>query len=311
MLPPFSNSNTKEETTVQKKNRGMIIAFVTPALLFFVATFVYPIIRTVMMSFFKIGNITASMAEWEFAGFSNYVKLIGTPVFITSCTNLLKIWLIGGIIVMTLALLFAVILSSGIRGKKFFRAVIYLPNIVSAVALAIMWQQYVYSNQYGLLKPVADALGFAWLDTDHKFMSLLIAYCFGMVGYHMLIFLSGIESIGDQYFEASTIDGAGKINQFRYITLPLLKGCFKTNITMWSISSVGFFLWSQLFSSVTTDTAVITPMVYLYMQTFGSGNTVTERNAGLGAAIGILLAIFVVIVFWVCNNLFKNDDLEL
>lgn len=296
---------------MQKKNRGMIIAFVTPALLFFVATFVYPIIRTVMMSFFKIGNITASMAEWEFAGFSNYVKLIGTPVFITSCTNLLKIWLIGGIIVMTLALLFAVILSSGIRGKKFFRAVIYLPNIVSAVALAIMWQQYVYSNQYGLLKPVADALGFAWLDTDHKFMSLLIAYCFGMVGYHMLIFLSGIESIGDQYFEASTIDGAGKINQFRYITLPLLKGCFKTNITMWSISSVGFFLWSQLFSSVTTDTAVITPMVYLYMQTFGSGNTVTERNAGLGAAIGILLAIFVVIVFWVCNNLFKNDDLEL
>ena len=296
---------------MQKKNRGMIIAFVTPALLFFVATFVYPIIRTVMMSFFKIDNITASMSQWKFSGLENYVKLINTPVFLTACTNLLKIWLYGGMIVMTLALLFAVILSSGIRGKKFFRAVIYLPNIVSAVALAIMWQQYVYSNQYGLLKPLSDALGFAWLDTDHKFLSLLIAYCFGMVGYHMLIFLSGIESIGNQYFEASTIDGAGKINQFRYITLPLLKGCFKTNITMWSISSVGFFLWSQLFSSVTTDTAVITPMVYLYMQTFGSGNTVTERNAGLGAAIGILLAVFVVIVFWICNNLFKNDDLEL
>ena len=296
---------------MQKKNRGMIIAFVTPALLFFVATFVYPIIRTILMSFFKIDNITASMDQWTFNGLNNYIKLINTPIFLTACTNLLKIWLYGGIIVMTLALLFAVILSSGIRGKKFFRAVIYLPNIVSAVALAIMWQQYVYSNQYGLLKPLADALGFAWLDTDHKFLALLIAYCFGMVGYHMLIFLSGIESIGEQYFEASTIDGAGKINQFRYITLPLLKGCFKTNITMWSISSVGFFLWSQLFSSVTTDTTVITPMVYLYMQTFGSGNTVTERNAGLGAAIGILLAIFVVIVFWVCNNLFKNDDLEL
>lgn len=296
---------------MQKKNRGMIIAFVTPALLFFVATFVYPIIRTVMMSFFKIGNVTAAMSEWEFTGFENYIKLINTPVFMTACTNLLKIWFFGGIIVMTLALLFAAILNSGIKAKKFFRAVIYLPNIVSAVALAIMWQQYVYSNQYGLLKPLADALGFAWLDTDHKFMSLLIAYCFGMVGYHMLIFLSGIESIGTQYFEASTIDGANKIMQFRYITLPLLKGCFKTNITMWSISSVGFFLWSQLFSNVTTDTAVITPMVYLYMQTFGAGNTVTERNAGLGAAIGILLAIFVVIVFWVCNNLFKNDDLEL
>ena len=296
---------------MQKKNRGMIIAFVTPALLFFVATFVYPIIRTIMMSFFKIDNVTAPMSQWSFTGFDNYLKLINTPVFMTACTNLLKIWLYGGIIVMSLALLFAVILSSGIRFKKFFRAVIYLPNIVSAVALAIMWQQYVYSNQYGLLKPLGDLLGFQWLDTEHKFLALLIAYCFGMVGYHMLIFLSGIESIGTQYYEASTIDGAGKVNQFRYITLPLLKGCFKTNITMWSISSVGFFLWSQLFSSVTTDTAVITPMVYLYMQTFGAGNTVTERNAGLGASIGILLAIFVVLVFWVCNNLFKNDDLEL
>ena len=54
---------------------------------------------------------------------------------------------------------------------------------------------------------------------------------------------------------------------------------------MWSISSAGFFLWFQLFSTVTTDTQVITPMVYLYMQTFGAGNTVTERNAGLGATI--------------------------
>ncbi len=296
---------------MQKKNRGMIIAFVTPALLFFVATFVYPIIRTTMMSFFVIDNVTASMDQWKFTGLSNYIKLMTTPMFGTACANLLKIWCYGGIIVMTLALLFAVILSSGIRGKKFFRAVIYLPNIVSAVALAIMWQQYVFNNNYGLLKPLAEALGFQWLDMDHKFLALLIAYCFGMVGYHMLIFLSGIESIGTQYFEASTIDGANKIDQFRYITLPLLKGCFKTNITMWSISSVGFFLWSQLFSSVTTDTTVITPMVYLYMQTFGSGNTVTERNAGLGAAIGILLAIFVVIVFWICNGLFRNDDLEL
>ncbi len=296
---------------MQKKNRGMIIAFVTPALLFFVATFVYPIIRTTMMSFFVIDNVTASMDQWKFTGLSNYIKLLSTPMFGTACTNLLKIWCYGGIIVMSLALLFAVILSSGIKGKKFFRAVIYLPNIVSAVALAIMWQQYIFNNNYGLLKPLADALGFQWLDMDHKFLALLIAYCFGMVGYHMLIFLSGIESIGTQYFEASTIDGANKIAQFRYITLPLLKGCFKTNITMWSISSVGFFLWSQLFSSVTTDTTVITPMVYLYMQTFGSGNTVTERNAGLGAAIGILLAIFVVIVFWICNGLFKNDDLEL
>ncbi len=82
----------------------------------------------------------------------------------------------------------------------------------------------------------------------------------------MLIWLSGIERISPEYYEAATIDGATKPAQFRYMTLPLLKGVFKTNITMWSVSSVGFFVWSQLFSTVTADTQTITPYVYMYMQ---------------------------------------------
>jgi ABC-type sugar transport system permease subunit len=293
-----------------KKSKVMIVTFVAPALLFFVTTFVYPIIRTILMSFFQIDNVTAPMAQWSFAGVSNYTKLFGTEVFKTSLLNLLKIWFFGGIIVMFLALLFAVILTSGIRGKKFFRAVIYMPNIVSAVALAVMWQQFVFNNNYGLFNPIAKALGFAWLDPDHIFLAMLIAYCFGMVGYHMLIFLSGIERIDASYFEAARIDGANVFTQFFYVTLPLLKGVFKTNITMWSITSVAFFVWSQLFSSVTPSGALMTPMVYLYAQTFGSGNTVTERNAGLGAAIGIILAICVLVIFTVCNKLLKDDDLE-
>lgn len=121
---------------------------------------------------------------------------------------------------------------------------------------------------------------------------------------------SGIERISPEYYEAATIDGATKPAQFRYMTLPLLKGVFKTNITMWSVSSVGFFVWSQLFSTVTADTQTITPYVYMYMQIFGGGNTVTERNAGLGAAIGVLLSVCVVIVFTICNRVIKDDDLE-
>ena len=126
----------------------------------------------------------------------------------------------------------------------------------------------------------------------------------------MLIFATGIERIGDDYYEAATLDGANKVNQFRYITIPLLKGVFKTNITMWSVTSVGFFVWSQLFSTVTADTQTITPMVYMYMMIFGAGNSMTERNAGLGAAIGVLLSICVVAVFLLCNKLIKEDDLE-
>lgn len=299
-----------------KKNKAMIVTFLAPALFMFIMVFLYPICRTVVMSFFKIEGITDSFSKWQFTGIDNYVKLMNTTLFKTSMWNLFRIWFIGGIIVMSLALLFAVILTSGIRFKSFFRAMIYLPNVVSAVALATMWLQYVYNNQYGLLSGVFKKLGLTslakiqWLDSEHKFYALLFAYCFGMAGYHMLIFASGIERISEDYYEAATLDGANKLGQFRYITLPLLKGVFKTNITMWSVTSVGFFVWSQLFSSVTADNQTITPMVYLYMQIFGAGNSVTERNSGLGAAVGVMLSVCVVLIFWLCNHLLKDDDLE-
>lgn len=231
-----------------KKNKAMIVAFLTPAVLFFLVIFVYPILRTILMSFFDIEGVTDAMGLWTFTGIENYKTLLSTSLFRTAMLNLGKIWLFGGMIVMSISLLFGVIITSGIRFKKFFRAVIYLPNIVSAVALATMWLQYVYSQQYGLFKNLFTALhlnGLAaipWTDGDHKFWALLIAYCFGMIGYHMLIWTSGIERISPDYYEAALIDGANKIHQFRYITLPLLKGVFKTNITMWSVTSVGFFV---------------------------------------------------------------------
>lgn len=299
-----------------KKNKGMIVAFLTPVVVLFCLVFLYPILRTLAMSFFKIDSLTADIGEWSFVGLKNYTTLVNTSLFRTACWNLFRIWLIGGAIVLTLSLLFAAILGSGIRFKKFFRAIIYLPNVVSAVALATMWLQYVFSPQFGLLKNFFKAIGLdslakiQWLDADHKFWALLFAYCFGMVGYHMLIWLSGIERISPEYFEAATIDGANKLDQFRHITLPLLKGVFKTNITMWSVTASGFFVWSQLFSTVTADTATIVPISYLYTKLFGAGNTVTERDAGSGAAIGVLLAICVVLIFTVMNKAIKDDDLE-
>ncbi|XCP84603.1 sugar ABC transporter permease [Roseburia hominis] len=299
-----------------KKNKKMIVGFLAPAVIIFLIVFLYPIVRTIMMSLFKIDSVTDAMENWTFIGLGNYQKLFTTAIFRKAMFNIFRIWSIGGAVVMVLSLLFAVILTSGIRGKKFFRAIIYLPNIVSAVALATMWLQYVYSPKFGLLKTFFDALGLhsladtPWLDTDHKFWALLFAYCFGMVGYHMLIWMSGIERISPELYEAATIDGANLPQQFRYMTLPLLKGVFKTNITMWSVSSAAFFVWSQLFSSVTANEATIVPVQYMYMHTFGAGNAVTERNAGYGAAIGLILCLCVVLIFTICNKLIRDDDLE-
>lgn len=300
-----------------KKSKTMIVLFLLPALIIFCVIFVYPILRTVLMSLFQVENVTSGVEDWTFVGVDNYVKLANTSLFRISMWNLLRIWGVGGIVVLCLALLFAVILNSGIRFKKFFRAVIYLPNIISAVALATMWLQYVYNPRFGLLTEFFTWLGLdslaaiQWTEVGNKFWAMLFAYCFGMVGYHMLIFSSGIEKIPSEYFEAASIDGAGIFRQFGHVTWPMLRGVLRTNITMWSITSVGFFVWSQLFSTVTADTQTITPMVYMYLQVFGAGNTVTERNAGIGAAVGVLLGICVVVVFAIVNRAIKDPEYEL
>lgn len=287
-------------------------------MILFVLIFVYPIIRTLVMSFFSVENITGSLGTWKFVGFRNFIELMKTSLFLTSLWNLFRIWLIGGIIVLVLALLFAIILNCGIRGKKFFRAAIYMPNVVSAVALSTMWLQYVFNPKYGMLTTFFSKLGLdqlaaiQWTDGTHKFWAMLIAYCFGMVGYHMLIFSSGIEKIPSQYYEAAKIDGAGLAKQFRYITWPLIRGVLKTNITMWSISSVVFFIWSQLFSAVLVDTQTITPMIYMYLHTFGaSNNAVTVRDAGIGAAVGVVMCIIVVALFTITNKVVRDDRYEM
>lgn len=295
----------------------MIIAFAGFATVLFVATFIYPIFRTVIMSFFSIQEITDTTDKWIFNGIGNYISLLKAPLYQTAWKNLFKIFFIGGAINLSVSLLLAVVLKNGVKGKGFFQAAIYLPNVISAVAMATMWIQYVFNSSYGLFTNLFKALhldalaNIQWLDMDHKFWALLISYCFGTIGHFMLIWVSGIERIGPDYYEAASIDGASKTGQFFYITLPLLRGIFRTNIIMWSINVSGFFIWSKLFSPLTADTSTVVPMVYMYDKLFGAENVGdVVRDAGSAAAIGVMLCLFIVFVFTVTNRLIKNDDLE-
>ena len=295
-----------------KKNKAMIFWFCLPAVLCLLIMFVYPVCRTVVMSFFAVESVTATTADWSFNGLGNYLKIFGSAGFITSMKNMLLIWFVGGLISLALAMLMAVVITSGIRGKKFFRAAIYMPNIISAVALATMWIQYIFNYDYGLLNELVKLFGgekIRWLGTDFKFWAMTAAFIFGSVGYYMLIYISGIEGIPQDLFEAATIDGAGKVQQFTRITLPLLKGVVKTSITFWSINTTTFFLWTKMFSPIDTETSTIVPVVYLYDMVFGGKNIIT-RDAGAGAAVGVVLTLIIIVVYLITEWLFKGGDLE-
>lgn len=295
-----------------KKNRTMILVFILPTVFCLLFMYVYPVVRTVIMSFFQVESLTSDTSAWTFNGLANYAKIMGSSGFQLAMKNMMLIWLVGGLITLALSMLMAVILTSGIRGSKFFKAAIYMPNIVSAVALAAMWVQYIFNYDYGLLNEIVQLFGgekVKWLGLDLKFWAMLAAFIFGSVGYYMLIYISGIEGIPRDLYEAATLDGASKVSQFSKITMPLMKGIIKTSITFWSINATTFFLWTKMFSPVNTEGSTIVPVVYLYDIVFG-GKGIIERDAGAGAAVGVVLTLIIIAVYAIMNLTLKDSDLE-
>lgn len=300
---------------MKRRNRLFILGSLLPALLCFAVIFVYPLFRTIMMSFYQLPSLSSAMADWEYVGIKNYAGLFQSSVFLSSLKNIGKIWLIGGVLTIGIALMFAVILASGVKGKRFWRSAIYLPNTISAVALSTMWLQYVFQNKFGLLKQLFSTLGIEalakinWTSPQYLFWAMLLSYVFGSVGYFMLILLSGIERIPGDIYESARLDGANAWTQMWKLTFPLIRDVFRTCITLWTVTSVNFFTWAKMFSSK-ANVKTITPVYFLYDKVFGTANAGTLLDAGTGAAVGVLVAVLVLITYAVMNKLLKEEALE-
>lgn len=297
------------------KRKWFVARFLAPATLCLLVIFLYPMVRTVLMSFHKVGFVTDNMSQWEFVGLGNYSKLISSPLFRRSLVNILKIWLIGGVFILSIAMLYSVIITSGLKGKNFWKSMLYLPHIISSVALATMWLQYVFDNQYGLFKRLFEFLHweamiqFQWTSPEHLFLAMMIAYGYAGVGFYMLIMVAGIDGLSEDYYEAARIEGAGRLQQFFYITLPLLKDIIKRTIILYSAAAAGFFVYSTLFS-FNMENSTVTPMVYMYEVVFGSGVSTNsaDLNVGAGATVGVLIMVLVMVVNALLNRLIPTES---
>ena len=303
---------------MKKSERRMIILFVTPVVIAFLIFFLYPTVRTVYMSFFKMTGLAQSMSEWSFAGLQNYLDLFKNPLFVKSYGNIFKIAVLGGIATFIVALFFAVTLSANFRGRKTLRAIVYLPNIITPVALVTMWNQYIFNNEYGLLHEIFSFLhldflaDIPWTSTEWSFPSMMIAYCFGCVGYYMIIYLSAMEKIPDDYYDYASLEGAGKFYMFRRITMPLLRDTTRTAVTFWLISSINFFLWSRVFNVNPLEPETLAPANLMFSMAFGTtgGVATVPLNVGGACAVGVLLTITVVLAFALVNFLGGKERYE-
>lgn len=298
------------------KPRAMITWFLLPAMALVLGVFVYPIGHTAYLSFTNAASFTRPASE--FVGFGNYLELLRTPLFVRSFVNVAVLWSVGGVFTFLFAFLFTALLGTGVRFKSFWRAVIYLPNIINVVALVAMWTQYIYHPRYGLFTKLFSALGLErlakvpWTAPDMLLWSLLIAFTWGAIGFYTLIILAGAERIPGELYEAARLEGAGVLRTFTDITLPLLKDVMRVVLVLWSINVINLFAFPRVFSPLGQTANTYTPSIYMYDLAFGGRASGAQAvlQVGKAAAAGVMLLALVLIVAALIGWLFGKDRHE-
>ena len=196
---------------------------ILPGTVFYLMVTIIPMVVGFWMSFHS-WTIIRPTKPW--VGIANYQKVIANPVFWTAMKNTL-IYTVGVVpFQMALALMAAVLLNTQIRGRTFFRLLYYLPVVTPLSIAAVIWT-WIYNPNLGLLNWFLRSLGFAgrdWLgDPKIAMLSVIIVAIWSGLGYRMVIFLAALQGIPETYYEAAMIDGAGWLDLFRFITMPLLK----------------------------------------------------------------------------------------
>jgi raffinose/stachyose/melibiose transport system permease protein len=209
---------------------GRIALFLAPAIILFVAFFLYPLGFTLFTSLMKWkggGGMSPN-------GVANYAKLLGDPSFRLAMRNNAVWALASGFVQVPLAAIAAMILARGPRGWKLIRTIYFLPNVISTVALAMVWVT-LYNPQYGAFKALLGLVGLPsrhWLGDPATALGAVVFQSVVYIGYYMIIILAAALSIPRELYEAAQIDGATTLRQELRITLPMLRGTLVTCVTL-------------------------------------------------------------------------------
>ncbi|MBP1963403.1 carbohydrate ABC transporter permease [Paenibacillus aceris] len=231
----------KGSSKALRRNRLTGYTFLLPNILGFLIFICLPVCASFLMSFTDWNGF----GEIEFAGLSNYTRLWSDETFRISLLNSLLMTAVSVPVTLILAILAAVALNKGLRGVKIFRTAIFLPHITATIAVAVVWQ-LLYNPTMGPINGFLRSLGIdnppTWLASTHwALLSVIIVSIWHSIGYYMVLYLAGLQGIPKDLYEAAEIDGAGKVSQFRNITLPMLSPVIFFTIIMGIINSFKVF----------------------------------------------------------------------
>ena len=269
--------------------------FVFPALLGMLIFIIIPI-------FFSFG---LSFAKWDllnpiqFVGLDNYKEIFTEPLFGKILLNTVVFALATSFFGVIIPLIIAAIMNSKIRGSEFFKTAYFLPFITPMIVIGIVWE-WIFDPNIGLLNKVLQ-VHINWLYDPHWAMpALIIVSVWKLIGYNMIIFLSGFSGISNSMFEAAKIDGANPVETFFYVTIPLLSPTIFFVVIITAVSSFQVFdlIYLMTQGGPLDSTNVLVYAIYK--------NAFEYFNAGKASAIAYVLFVIILVLTLLQWNMRKK-----
>lgn len=289
----------------RRLNRNMDRSYfllVLPGFIIFTIGIILPLILAAYYSFTDWDGMQTKM---NFVGLSNYVNLFRDDNYLSAFWFTVRFTFWNTLIQNVFALLFAVALDSGIRGQKIYRTAFFIPCLISAVIVGFVWLR-MYSN---VLPSIND-----WLGTNINFLlfgnkdtvlsGLLIANNWQWIGYWMMIYLAGLQSIPGELYEAAKIDGAGAVRRFFSITIPMLAPSFTVCIV--GITTGSLKVYDLLVASTRGGPGrASTSLIY---QTYTTA--IGGRQYGYGSAMSVTLVVILLLVAMIQVGMLKKREVQ-
>ncbi|BBI32936.1 carbohydrate ABC transporter permease [Cohnella abietis] len=284
------------------KSRTLYL-FISPFYILFLVFSVFPIIFSIYLSFHKWDGI-GSMSS---VGFNNFNYMFHDPNFWQAMINNIAIWLLANGPMLVCALVIAYVINlSIVKFKGFFRIAFFLPNITAMVAVVIIFQS-MFGNEYGLINFFLEKLGLdkiAWFNSStgvRVVIALMIAWRY--LGYNAIIYLSGLQRIPKDLYEAANLDGATMFQTFTKITLPMLRSIILFSVMMSTIGGFQIFTEPQVLAGNQSPyPGSETIVLYMFREGF------VYQNYGYAAAVSWVLFVIIGLISVLNWKLFNKSD---
>ncbi len=288
------------------KNKKPIIFFLLPAFTFLIVFLYYPFIKNIFNSFAEIRGLGSAAVSWQDPWYSNYLEMLKDPDMITAVINTFKMILVTVIGQVGIAIFLALLIDNIKTGSKFFRVVYFFPIVISATALGVLFN-IIFLYDKGMINQLREVFGATslvdWKDEAHALFTMMIPVMWQYVGFYFIILVTGLNNISSDIYEAASIDGASKIQQVRFISLPLLHNVICTCVTLAVTGALKVFdlPWTMLPKGMPFGQTWLTG-TYMYYHAFNT------KNVDYSSAIAVFIVVFGVILAKIVNAVCKEKD---